>query len=812
MNLRFFKHLFFAWTIYFTQVNGIGPARYTIDTTSWDLLYQTFTSLEIGLASAHANGPVNASEDPAFQTQQQQQAQPSQPQGKVTSHDGGKYKGTASQVVGWLLIIITVTLGLRLMRCPSITASIAVFFAGAVIFAANEIQFTIRYMSMTQKHLQIVGELQDATDSQKAQIKAIIDDYEDMIELVEQKIMIARAAQLTMVLAGVLAMVEGLIQKTQFTTCIGIDFACVTAAEAATGTGVLASCKAAALACANIMKEDIEELADSIVAQPEGSSLANASVETKNLIRTVSGGGAQACPAVGQMLVNCLVQKPIWDQLAYAVCTDLPNPAPTYHKPFNQSIWEQGFMIGFSSLMETLKAPFNKYLTCEAQPDKNLMATEQEANEIRAAATALDRAKMKANKDAPPPPQLTKKNKGKSDGQGWWFMAGGLVITTIGILIAALVPMGKWLDNFIHGPVPRGIIFGIFGGLVQVAISLAEKALKKLESQKKEVEKIYDKLASARTDSLYKEDQFAALLAAQRQGVRLAGRSSLDLASGREAIRVSDANLTTGLEAIGAECLGERSADGTCKNAHISGHADRVSRIAFGTGSNALTQGALDVDNGLTEAGNGNIAGANQAFQNLNSSQGAIRALESKVKSDLDEVLKKNKLPSLAQQEARIRDSLFDTFGKALGNNDPNKLAKELGFFGSTEDGEAPIDLKAKEEVEETEEKPKKLAALNIPKFKQPKFDFGEDEEVEDDDTPIGQVTEDGPGYDMDELLSKKKDAGINKDPGASIFEILSVRYTKSALPRLFTRKKKKVEAPPKEAAPGSDPAPAPAN
>ncbi len=477
---------------------------------------------------------------------------------------------------------------------------------------------------------------------------------------------------------------------------------------------------------------------------------------------------ADSIPAFGQTVLGAFFAK---------VCTPivvnvkpLENESFLQHYARNQEYNDYLFGDGFQSPKATDDFDFsNDYLSAVVphEQQQTLMQTmykysEMISNIILPTAQAKDEVKT-------------------HDGGSFWSTVG-----VSGAALAFATPIAKLFGGLLTASWTRVGLFGALTGLLWTAHAQVDKARKAAEANAK----VYGDLASRLGAAINSSARFANM-----DGVNNQVRNRVTGYSGnRDQVNTVPEG---GLCLVGN--LGEQRVDSQCQCAKTNTCTKvNLSNVPL---QNTGLPGFLGTSLGALGTGSsslfaGNTQGANAAFGTLGNNAANLRRLSDKLRGDLDTQLKKGKSKfTIAGLEKQALDKLTNDMPRifnSLPADQKNALAGLTNFGlggGSIAKG---LNEENKKEIKDVLASIKQAgAAPDAGGSADPlagfKFDFPEDG-ASDGTDGLGGDGALNQGDALSEYESNESDISDRKNE--SIFNIITMRYFKSAFPRFFDEDK----------------------
>lgn len=324
-------------------------------------------------------------------------------------------------------------------------------------------------------------------------------------------------------------------------------------------------------------------------------------------------------------------------------------------------------------------------------------------------------------------------------------------------------------------------IFGLFAGMGFAAKSEVTKAAERLEDNAR----VYDNLRDQLLRSLASQGRFAGMGGAQGQ-VR-------NRVAAYQGVRDEAMNPPNGsLCLVGPPA--ERRVDQKCACAKNNTCAKAgFSSVGFeGQGLPGFFSESVDgLANGTNSLFAGNLSGASSAFGGVSQNAAKIRKLKDQTTAKANKILKDKKIGNTVEDfEKEFEKKFMQEAPRLLASlpSDQQGLVTGLGF-GSTGTGLALDDLKKKDPKEI-------LANVQAAIGKNPaaggggfKFDFAEEANPNTGGEDMNLSQSDA----LSDFESNESD--ISDRPNENIFNIITVRYFKSAYPRFFNEGNKEKES-----------------
>tara|TARA_R110000868_G_scaffold180754_2_gene421423 strand:- start:5178 stop:7298 length:2121 start_codon:yes stop_codon:yes gene_type:complete len=323
----------------------------------------------------------------------------------------------------------------------------------------------------------------------------------------------------------------------------------------------------------------------------------------------------------------------------------------------------------------------------------------------------------------------------------------------------------------------RGIFFGVLAGFAWAAVSELKKGEEKLRSNANIYKSLHERLRAAM-------DSKAKL--ANLGGISSAVRDRLARFQG---IRDNMNNPKDGAICLVGN-LGEQRVDENC-SCRKNNSCSKVDLSAVDFGGLGLPgffgQTAGGLQSGANSLFSGNLAGADSAFAGVGSNAANLRKLNDRVKGSaiagVNSANKGKKPVDLKSLESKIIEDV-QKLGPSLIKSAQAKNGPALAAFGIGSSGissglvDNPKDLTPKSLVASISSKaaPAPAAKTKAMDFN---FDFPTEQEASSDtEVALSQ------GDALNEFESNESD--ISARPDENIFNIITVRYFKSAYPRIF--------------------------
>ncbi|MBH48885.1 MAG: hypothetical protein CME71_12020 [Halobacteriovorax sp.] len=357
----------------------------------------------------------------------------------------------------------------------------------------------------------------------------------------------------------------------------------------------------------------------------------------------------------------------------------------------------------------------------------------------------------------------------------------GILSLAAGAILAYKGVAKGFLQSALSNGFVRAAVFGVFAGFAMAAKAEVNKAKKKAEENAAVYASLRDRLIQA----LNGASQFAGM-----GGVQGALRDRLGAYQG---IRDEMNNLNTGAICLVGK-LGEQRVDqqclcaknNTCSKAEFSsvGLTNQGLPSSFASGLDNLASGA----NSLFA---GNTAAADSSFGNLSQGATGLRKLKKQMTAKANGILKKSKTPtSMEKLESQMEKELRRMAPGILNSlpADAAALASGTGLSGTSiaaSDLEKAKDGDLKDVLASISSNAAAPAAQKgVGEFK---FDFPEDTALDASSEQFAQMEQEKAG--MGEFTESGSD--ISSRPFENIFKIITVRYFKSAYPRIFEEDKR---------------------
>lgn len=352
--------------------------------------------------------------------------------------------------------------------------------------------------------------------------------------------------------------------------------------------------------------------------------------------------------------------------------------------------------------------------------------------------------------------------------------AAGAILAYKGVAKGILQPALK--NGFV-----RAAVFGAFAGFAFMAKAEVTKAQKKAEENAAVYANLRDQLMRA----LGGAQQFAGL----GGGPNGINRSL----PGYAAIRDEFNNPATGSICLIGK-LGQQTIDAKCQCAKTNtcSKAEFSSVGLQNQGLPSLFASGIDnLASGANSLFSGNTAAADSAFGNLTQGAAGLRKLHKQMKAKADAQFKKNRSKAtMAQLESDLSKRYENAAPGIINSLPPNQrsLATGAGLASLASSGLNSRDLdKAKDGNTEdllASIKSNAAAIKNQGVAAGLDFNFGDTPEIAQAQIPEEAINKDGLG----DFTQSGSD--ISDRPDDNIFKIITVRYFKSAYPRIFEEDK----------------------
>lgn len=368
----------------------------------------------------------------------------------------------------------------------------------------------------------------------------------------------------------------------------------------------------------------------------------------------------------------------------------------------------------------------------------------------------------------------SEKVSGAFSSMGILSAAAGAILAYKGVAKATIQPALR--NGFV-----RAAVFGVFAGLAMMAKSEVNKAKSKAEANAN----IYRNLREQLERALNGAQRFA--------GINGVGNSIRNTLPRYQGIRDDLENPSAGAICLVGK-LGEQRVDEQCLCAKNK-TCTKTDFSSVSLGSNGLPGSYGDVLSGLSSGANslfaGKTAAANSSFNSLSSNAKSLRDLLNKKKKLADSIFKKNKEKMrMNKLEADMEKHFGDDLKGALENLKGNErlLASTLSnpiqssssissqALASAQNG----DTKELLESIQTNALPLKNNGLAADDASQFKFNFDQ----ATNDSMAQEKTDEEIIADMKEYNPTGND--ISQRPDDSIFKIITMRYFRTAYPRIF--------------------------
>tara|TARA_R110000868_G_scaffold61524_1_gene186915 strand:+ start:26306 stop:28411 length:2106 start_codon:yes stop_codon:yes gene_type:complete len=329
----------------------------------------------------------------------------------------------------------------------------------------------------------------------------------------------------------------------------------------------------------------------------------------------------------------------------------------------------------------------------------------------------------------------------------------------------------------------RGIYFGVLAGFAWLAVNELSKGEEKLRSNANIYKSLHERLSAA-----IESKQRLAGMGSVKGSVR-------DRLGGYQGIRDEMNNPASGAICLVGK-LGEQRVDENCacRQTNSCSSVD-LSNVDFGglglPGFFGQTTGGLQ--SGANSLFSGNLAGADSAFGSMGSNAANLRKLNDRVKAkaiaDVNGINKNKKPIDLKAIEDKILEDVQKVAPSILqaaqAKNGSTLAALGIGTTGiSSGLAEDPNKLTPETLLESISSKTAPAPAGKA-KGMDFKFDFPEESNAT---TATGDVAL-SQGDALNEFESNESD--ISARPNENIFNIITVRYFKSAYPRIFNEQEK---------------------
>lgn len=354
--------------------------------------------------------------------------------------------------------------------------------------------------------------------------------------------------------------------------------------------------------------------------------------------------------------------------------------------------------------------------------------------------------------------------------------AAGAILAYKGIAKATIQPALR--NGFV-----RAAVFGVFAGLGMMAKSEVNKAKAKAESNAG----IYRSLREALEHALNGAQKFA--------GMNGIGNNIRNTLPRYEGIRDNMEDLSKGAICLVGK-LGEQKVDEQC----LCAKNNTCSKADFSTvnlNSNGLPGSYGDILSGLSNGANslfgGKTAAANSAFNNLSSNAKSLRNLLNKKKNVADSIFKKNKESMRMNKleydmDKHFNDDLTKSFNDLSGNERllasalSNPLGSISGISTSALANAKKGDTKELLESIQSNSKPLDNSGVTAQDGSEFKFNFDDNNFAQESD----QKTDEEIISEMKEYDPSSNGNDISNRPEDSIFKIITMRYFRTAYPRIF--------------------------
>tara|TARA_R110000868_G_scaffold180754_2_gene421422 strand:- start:3218 stop:5017 length:1800 start_codon:yes stop_codon:yes gene_type:complete len=357
----------------------------------------------------------------------------------------------------------------------------------------------------------------------------------------------------------------------------------------------------------------------------------------------------------------------------------------------------------------------------------------------------------------------------------------GILSLAAGAILAYKGVAKGFLQSALSNGFVRAAIFGVFAGFAMAAKAEVNKAKKKAEENAAVYASLRDRLIQA----LNSASQFAGM-----SGVKGAARTLPRYQAIRDEMNSLSGGAICMIGKLGEQRIDEKclcAKNNTCSKAEFSsvGLTNQGLPSSFASGIDNLA-------GGVNSMFAGNTAAADSSFGNLAQGAAALRKLNKQMVEKANAVLAKSKTPtSMEKLESQMESELRKRAPGMLNSlsNDAKALALGTGLSGT---GVAASDLeKAKDgDLKDVLASISSKAAAPIGQkgVGEFKFDFPtESEEASADTVQLAQMEQEKAA--MGDF--KEEGGDISSRPFENIFKIITVRYFKSAYPRIFEEDKK---------------------
>lgn len=713
----------------------------------------------------------------------------------------------SSQEHGWMEQITMLAIGFIvagwLMKCSQPPpADMIIAAVGAGILITGEIVAITMYQG-TAAEMEMAYQADHEgkmlnNDDQVEAFRKELDNNESILEALETKLMLQIAAEVAFVAAMALAITLSIVYYTLGAACITAGTALITCpGPCQVQCGLSVSTALQLLARDPIPGVSIAEVAEKkSLTAVAGSCPACTGLSTFAINHYYAGciSVANNSPASfpERMIAKIQQEKPELARVAEIVAKDYNkmnfSDDPEDSKEANRELIEETLLESGYAKMQTAEFnPFPVRLQAKSDDHFNHYIRTYEANQFRNGqikSISLDqyntfnelygyKEMTGSNYDAMKEMFIVAAEKGID-----LFLPAaeanfGKILTIVGgALLAVVLATNTVMDMMLGTGIKRSIVYAGFVAAVAMGISATNEDIEATESNIDELNKILKNLSDLNGGR-----------AVTHTGAPTGsgGNGGLD----RPQIQPSDQDITLGLDGDApTPCLGGGT-PGNCNDIEKQFKAaSAIDGLTLDSGLNSTANTVAGIGNDLsgTRSLSGNTLGK---LRNLGKNKGALNKVNRGLKDKLAEQLKKNKLNGLDidkegnkflgdLQKAMLKKMQQDgiTGGQLLASAGVPSFAKDKN---KGKDDKALNDAKqalAAAKGKETKPKPKAKAAKIGYDFGDNKAGIAANQQEMDDPNKIGADEE----YVLDDIVD---------DKGASLWQIISVRYLKSGYNRL---------------------------
>lgn len=692
-----------------------------------------------------------------------------------TKNDSGRFgvkpeDMDLSGAAGFVDVLVMVAVGLvgrGLLMCNGTfwQADVMAYVAGAVMFIAGEVMAFMKFNKAQKQLGEEVEWKKGLTGSQREALIKMRQTLEEMKGAAKTKYTMQLSAATAFTLAAGIAVGKYVMLQSLRTSCLSAD--------AAGAASVYLSSVCGPAAAAAGQKIAAYAATDGLPTPSTGADLKTQTIEN------TSGVASAKCPTGAGICTASTVNE----RMSWVVCTKLNSLVKTN---FLDNSWSSYFSSIYKNKVATpiTFASIDRYLD-EALPFTNVNTCSKERI-FNSTPTSISERPVVASTE--------------SEGIAQQFMdlivsrahAGGGMIGMLGlgagavVMLSGLVMTQSYLvDQWIHGPLGRSIVFGITAGLAVAASMMTKGIINKIEERIKKIDEILATAGNADLPYLANVSVSIDSPYAISENIPLADIKAID-ANARRYPCVSNPAVPTAGDPGTVQTTSNGCASISAllaKNPKLDGKSVGFDLKTLGSEFNAAATSAAAIADSIQGADSVSGATMNSAQAlggKLAFAQNGLKKLQNRVNEDLK---KQGKKPvDFVGMNKELLGKMRDGVSQDLKKQNLT-AAQALGKLGAS-----PLTSEESKAAATTSSKTGLSYEGGASAYEQAPASMAIDDLANSAATASASESESleelAKGIDLKKVDETQGNQIIDK-PEASIFNIISVRYLKSGLSRL---------------------------